>query len=79
MSGCRKNSFACARDAAARNALLSVRYARVLKLLNEPYLRKDENRAELKKRFIRCDLQTLDNRLLELLEKVQFCEVLDPF
>lgn len=76
-SGCGKTWLACALGVAACNAFLSVRYARLPELLDELCVRKDEEWAKLKRRYVRCDVLVLDDRLLEPLSREQAREILE--
>lgn len=76
-SGCGKTWLACALGVAACNAFLSVRYARLPELLDELCVRKDEEWAKLKRRYVRCDVLVLDDWLLEPLSREQAREILE--
>ena len=76
-SGSGKTWLACALGVAACNAFLSVRYARLPELLDELCVKKDEEWAKLKKRYVKCDVLILDDWLLEPLEREQAREVLE--
>ena len=76
-SGCGKTWLACALGVAACNAFLSARYARLPELLDELCVRKDEEWAKLKRRYVRCDVLVLDDWLLEPLSREQAREILE--
>ena len=75
--GLREDLLACALGIATYNSFLSARYARLPEMPDELCVRKDEEWAKPKKRYVRCDVLILDDWLLELLSREQAKEVLE--
>ncbi len=62
---------------AACNAFFSVRYVRLPEMLDDLCVKKDEEWAKVKKKYVRCDLLVIDDWMLEPLRDGEAREVLE--
>ena len=62
---------------AACNAFLGVRYVRLPEMLDDLCVRKDEEWAKSKKKYVKCDLLIIDDWMLEPLKEGEAREVLE--
>lgn len=62
---------------AACNSFLSVRYVRLPEMLDDPCVKKDEEWAKVKKKYVKCDLLVIDGWMLEPLRDGEAREVLE--
>ena len=62
---------------AACNAFFSVRYVRLPEMLDDLCVRKDEEWAKSKKKYVKCDLLIIDDWMLEPLKEGEAREVLE--
>lgn len=76
-TGAGKTRVGCALGVAARDALLGVRYVRLPEMLDDLCVRKDEEWAKSKKKYVKCDLPVIDDWMLEPLKEGEAREVLE--
>lgn len=76
-TGAGKTWLGCALGVAACNAFFSVRYVRLPEMLDELCVKKDEDWAKAKRKYVKCDLLTIDNWMLEPLKEGEAREVLE--
>lgn len=76
-SGAGKTWTSNALGVAACNAFFTVRYARLPELLDELAAFKDEDRLKRRKKYIRCDLLIIDDRLLEKVKPNEAREIME--
>lgn len=60
-TGAGKTRVGCALGVAACNAFLGVRYVRLPEMLDDLCVRKDEEWAKSKKKYVKCDLPVIDD------------------
>lgn len=76
-TGSGKTWIGCALGVAACNAFFSVRYVRLPEMLDDLCVKKDEEWAKVKKKYVRCDLLIVDDWMLEPLKDGEAREVLE--
>ena len=76
-TGAGKTWIGCALGVAACNAFFSVRYVRLPELLDDLCVKKDEEWAKTKKKYVKCDLLIIDDWMLEPLKEGEAREVLE--
>ena len=76
-TGAGKTWIGCALGVAACNAFFSVRYVRLPEMLDDLCVRKDEEWAKSKKKYVKCDLLIIDDWMLEPLKEGEAREVLE--
>ena len=76
-TGAGKTWIGCALGVAARDAFLGVRYVRLPEMLDDLCVRKDEEWAKSKKKYVKCDLPVIDDWMLEPLKEGEAREVLE--
>lgn len=76
-TGSGKTWLSCALGVAARNAFLSVRYARMPEMLDALCVKKDEEWAKAKAKLVKCDLLIVDDWMLEPLKSEEARELLE--
>lgn len=76
-TGAGKTRVGCALGVAARDAFLGVRYVRLPEMLDDLCVRKDEEWAKSKKKYVKCDLPVIDDWMLEPLKEGEAREVLE--
>lgn len=76
-TGSGKTWIGCALGAAACNMFHSVRYVRLPEMLDDLCVKKDEEWAKAKKKYVRCDLLIIDDWMLEPLKGGEAREVLE--
>ena len=72
-----KTWVGCALGVAACNAFFSVRYVRLPEMLDDLCVKKDEEWAKVKKKYVKCDLLIIDDWMLEPLKDGEAREVLE--
>ena len=72
-----KTWIGCALGVAACNAFFSVRYVRLPEMLDDLCVKKDEEWARTKKKYVKCDLLIIDDWMLEPLKEGEAREVLE--
>ena len=75
-TGSGKTWIGCALGVAACNAFFSVRYVRLPEMLDDLCVKKDEEWAKVKKKYVKCDLLIIDDWMLEPLKDGEAREVL---
>lgn len=76
-TGSGKTWIGCALGVAACNAFFSVRYVRLPEMLDDLCVKKDEEWAKVKKKYVKCDLLIIDDWMLEPLKDGEAREVLE--
>ena len=76
-TGSGKTWVGCALGVAACNAFFSVRYVRLPEMLDDLCVKKDEEWAKVKKKYVKCDLLIIDDWMLEPLKDGEAREVLE--
>lgn len=76
-TGSGKTWLGCALGVAACNAFKSVKYARMPEMLDDLMVKKGDEWAKLKKKYVKCDLLIIDDWLLESLDARQSRELLE--
>lgn len=76
-TGAGKTWPGCALGVAACNAFFSVRYVRLPEMLDELCVKKDEDWAKTKRKYVKCDLLIIDDWMLEPLKEGEAREVLE--
>ena len=76
-TGAGKTWLGCALGVAACNAFFSVRYVRLPEMLDDLCVKKDEEWAKAKKKYVKCDLLIIDDWMLEPLKEGEAREVLE--
>ena len=76
-TGAGKTWLGCALGVAACNAFFSVRYVRLPEMLDELCVKKDEDWAKTKRKYVKCDLLIIDDWMLESLKEGEAREVLE--
>ena len=76
-TGAGKTWIGCALGVAACNAFFSVRYVRLPEMLDDLCVKKDEEWAKTKKKYVKCDLLIIDDWMLEPLKEGEAREVLE--
>ena len=76
-TGSGKTWIGCALGAAACNAFFSVRYVRLPEMLDDLCVKKAEEWAKVKKKYVKCDLPIIDDWMLEPLKDGEAREVLE--
>ena len=76
-TGAGKTWIGCALGVAACNAFFSVRYVRLPEMLDDLCVKKDEEWAKVKKKYVKCDLLIIDDWMLEPLREGEAREVLE--
>ena len=76
-TGAGKTWLGCALGVAACNAFFSVRYVRLPEMLDELCVKKDEDWAKTKRKYVKCDLLIIDDWMLEPLKEGEAREVLE--
>lgn len=76
-TGAGKTWIGCALGVAACNAFFSVRYVRLPEMLDDLCVKKDEEWARTKKKYVKCDLLIIDDWMLEPLKEGEAREVLE--
>ena len=76
-TGAGKTWIGCALGVAACNAFFSVRYVRLPEMLDDLRMKKDEEWAKTKRKYVKCDLLIIDDWMLEPLKEGEAREVLE--
>jgi len=76
-TGSGKTWIGCALGVAACNAFFSVRYVRLPEMLDDLCVKKDEEWAKVKNKYVKCDLLIIDDWMLEPLKDGEAREVLE--
>lgn len=76
-TGAGKTWIGCALGVAACNAFFSVRYVRLPEMLDDLCMKKDEEWAKTKRKYVKCDLLIIDDWMLEPLKEGEAREVLE--
>lgn len=74
-TGAGKTWIGCALGVAACNAFFSVRYVRLPEMLDDLRMKKDEEWAKTKRKYVKCDLLIIDDWMLEPLKEGEAREV----
>lgn len=76
-TGAGKTWLGCALGVAACNAFFSVRYVRLPEMLDDLCVKKNEEWAKMKKKYVKCNLLIIDDWMLEPLKEGEAREVLE--